>query len=136
MDCRPIRRGGHVYDNDGTGSAGGGCGVPRVAAATRRQGPSRFGRFWKRCIITWRALPKRFGKWNGVWKRFERLSKAAVFEMFFDRLASVSSSAQLVQMFGSTVVRAHVSPIFHSAIYEQVAERELQSAPRTSLSVR
>ncbi|MFY9959138.1 hypothetical protein [Bradyrhizobium sp.] len=43
------------------------------------------------------------------------MSKAAVFEMFFDRLASFSSSAHLVQMFDSTVVRAHVSPIFHSA---------------------
>jgi len=30
--------GRHVHDNDGTGSAGGGCAVPRVAAATRRKG--------------------------------------------------------------------------------------------------
>ena len=37
--------------------------------------------------ITWRALPKRFGKWNSVWKRFDRLSKAGVFEAFFDSLA-------------------------------------------------
>lgn len=59
--------------------------------------------------ITWRALPERFGKWNSVWKRFDRLSKAGVFEMFFDHLASLSSSAHLVQMFDSTVVRAHVS---------------------------
>jgi transposase len=59
--------------------------------------------------ITWRALPERFGKWNSVWKRFDRLSKAGVFEMFFEHLASLSSSAHLVQMFDSTVVRAHVS---------------------------
>ena len=59
--------------------------------------------------ITWRALPERFGKWNSVWKRFDRLSKAGVFEMFFDHLACLSSSAHLVQMFDSTVVRAHVS---------------------------
>lgn len=59
--------------------------------------------------ITWRALPERFGKWNSVWKRFDRLSRAGVFETFFDHLASLSSSAHLVQMFDSTVVRAHVS---------------------------
>ena len=59
--------------------------------------------------VTWRALPERFGKWNSVWKRFDRLSKAGVFETFFDHLAALSSSARLVQMFDSTVVRAHVS---------------------------
>jgi len=59
--------------------------------------------------ITWRALPERFGKWNSVWKRFDRLSKSGVFALFFDHLASLSSSAHLVQMFDSTVVRAHVS---------------------------
>lgn len=59
--------------------------------------------------VRWRALPKEFGHWNSVWKRFERLSKAGVFEAFFDILASMSSSAHLIQMFDSTVVRAHVS---------------------------
>lgn len=59
--------------------------------------------------VSWRALPERFGKWNSVWKRFDRLSKAGVFNEFFDQLASLSSSARLVQMFDSTVVRAHVS---------------------------
>src|SRR5690606_14362664 len=59
--------------------------------------------------ITWRALPERFGKWNSVWMRFDRLSKAGVFETFFDHLAALSFSAHLVQMFDSTVVRAHVS---------------------------
>ncbi|MEX0405870.1 hypothetical protein ABGN05_09380 [Aquibium sp. LZ166] len=37
------------------------------------------------------------------------LSKAGVFETFFDHLASLSSAAHLVQMFDSTVIRAHVS---------------------------
>jgi transposase len=59
--------------------------------------------------ITWRTLPERFGKWNSVWKRLDRLSKGGVFEMFFEHLASLSSSAHLVQMFDSTVVRAPVS---------------------------
>ena len=59
--------------------------------------------------ITWRALPERFGNWNSVWKRFWRLSQAGVFEAFFDALAGMSRTAHLVQMFDSTVVRAHVS---------------------------
>jgi transposase len=60
--------------------------------------------------VPWRALPERFGPWNSVWKRFDRLSKAGVFEAFFDALASMmSSSAHLIQMFDSTIVRAHVS---------------------------
>ncbi|QKV18270.1 transposase [Oricola thermophila] len=59
--------------------------------------------------VTWRALPERFGKWNSIWKRFDRLSKAGVFDVFLDHLANLSSSAHLVQMFDSTVVRAHVS---------------------------
>jgi transposase len=59
--------------------------------------------------ITWRALPREFGRWNSVWKRFWRLSRAGVFEAFFAALASLSPNASLVQMFDSTVVRAHVS---------------------------
>ncbi len=58
--------------------------------------------------VRWRALPE-FGNWNTVWKRFERLSKAGVFEAFFDALASMSPSAHLIQMFDLTIVRAHVS---------------------------
>ena len=59
--------------------------------------------------VRWRALPDRFGHWNSVWKRFDRLSKAGVFEAFFDALASMSGSAHLIQMFDSTIVRAHMS---------------------------
>ena len=59
--------------------------------------------------INWRALPAEFGNWNSVWKRFWRLSQAGVFEAFFDALAATSRTAHLVQMLGSTVVRAHVS---------------------------
>ena len=59
--------------------------------------------------ITWRALPAEFGNWNSVWKRFWRLSQSGVFEAFFEALAAMSDTVHLVQMFDSTVVRAHVS---------------------------
>jgi len=59
--------------------------------------------------ITWGALPERFGLWNSVWKRFDRLSRAGVFEDFFAMLAGLSGTAHPVQMFDSTVIRAHVS---------------------------
>ena len=59
--------------------------------------------------VTWRALPAEFGNWNSVWKRFWRLRRTGVFEAFFQALAGLSPTAHLVQMFDSTVVRAHVS---------------------------
>jgi transposase len=58
---------------------------------------------------TWRALPAEYGRWNSVWKRFWRLSRSGVFEVFFQLLAEQSRTAHLVQFFDSTVVRAHVS---------------------------
>lgn len=59
--------------------------------------------------ITWRALPKEFGNWNSIWKRFWRPSRSGVFEALFQILAEGSETAHIVQMFDSTVVRAHVS---------------------------
>ena len=59
--------------------------------------------------ITWRALPKEYGNWNSAWKRFWRLSRSGVFEVFFQLLAECSETAHLVQFFDSTTARAHVS---------------------------
>jgi len=59
--------------------------------------------------ITWRALPERFGNWNSVWKRFDRLGKSGVFEDYFFILAGLDEGDHIIQMFDSTVIRAHVS---------------------------
>jgi transposase len=59
--------------------------------------------------ITWRALPREFGNWNSVWKRFWRLSQVGVFEALLANLTEISGTAHLVQMVDSTIVRAHVS---------------------------
>jgi len=86
------------------------------AVRSRRGQPGRDDRKFLEAIhyfthhnINWRALPAEFGKWNSVWKRFWRLSRAGVFEAFFQLLAEQSRTAHLVQFFDSTVVRAHVS---------------------------
>src|SRR3954449_13115346 len=59
--------------------------------------------------ITWRALPREFGKWNSIWKRFWRRSKRGLCEAMLALLAETSGTALLVQMVDSTIVRAHVS---------------------------
>ena len=91
-----------------------GVSVPSSSLASRRQGPRRSQvpgtlHYFSVHNITWRALPQEFGNWNSVWKRFWRLSQRGVFEAFFQALAELSETAHLVQMFDSTVVRAHVS---------------------------
>lgn len=97
--------------------------------------------------ITWRALPAEFGNWNSVWKRFWRLSRSGVFEAFFQLLAETSQTAHIVQMFDSTVVRAHVSAagakggskIRHSAAHggasraKSTSRRILMACPSPSI---
>jgi transposase len=58
---------------------------------------------------TRRALPAEFGNRNSIWKRFWRLGRTGTFEAFFQALAGLSRTAHLVQMFDSTIIRAHVS---------------------------
>ena len=84
--------------------------------------------------VTWRALPAEFGNWNSVWKRFWRLSRAGVFEAFFQALAGPSSTAHLVQMLDSTVGRAHVSAAGAKggSRAKRSAARAAGSAPRST----
>ena len=52
----------------------------------------------------WRDLPLRFGKWNSVYQRFQRLAKAGVWQRVFEH----SKEEDLQQLLlDSTTVRVH-----------------------------
>jgi transposase len=60
--------------------------------------------FVARTGIPWRDLPERFGHWNGVWRRFDRWSRAGVWKQVFDALQDPDLEWLILD---STVIRAH-----------------------------
>lgn len=120
------------------------------AAQSSRGEPGRDDRKFLEAIlyftvhnITWRALPAEYGKWNSVWKRFWRLSRSGVFEVFFQLLAEQSQTAHLVQFFDSTVVRAHVSAAgakggskIRRSVAHAAASRQKSTSRPTSTAIR
>jgi transposase len=52
----------------------------------------------------WRDLPERFGRWNSVWKRFDRWAKKGVWLKVFEALQDPDLEWLMLD---STVVRAH-----------------------------
>jgi transposase len=55
--------------------------------------------------VSWRSLPKEFGNWNSIWKRYWRLSRAGVFKVFFDTLAATDRTAHLAPVFDLTAIQ-------------------------------
>jgi transposase len=63
--------------------------------------------------VSWRTLPKEFGNWNTIWKRYWRLSRSGVLKLFLDKLAASRKTAHLAPVFELAAIRGDRSSEMH-----------------------
>ena len=54
--------------------------------------------------VPWRDLPERFGRWNSIWRRFDRWAKKGIWRAVFEVLQDPDVEWLILD---STVIRAH-----------------------------
>ena len=91
------------------------------------------GMMWiARTGAQWRHLPDEYGKWNSVFRRYQRWVTTGVFDAMLETLSELARRDRAADMIDSTVVRAH-----HCAVGikrglskpRRLADREAASAP-------
>jgi transposase len=61
--------------------------------------------YMTRSGIQWRLLPRKYGEWNSVFKRFDRWAEKQIWQDMFDHFAQDADMESV--MMDATVVRAH-----------------------------
>jgi transposase len=93
------------------------------------------GIFWiARTGSPWRDLPDEFGKWSSVYRQFRRWTLSGLWEAIMESLNESGLVPDALQMFDSTVVRAHHQAAgAKGGLHAKVsAVREVASRPRST----